>query len=116
MKLNDAVLAFRLPLLLALAVSVLSPDALWAQGETTSAVVGSVTDPTGAAIAGAKVTIRSPDNGLSRSVKTDNAGRFNFPQLKPGPYSVKVEADQFEAQENSSVLPDSAKSRLLTSR
>ena len=94
----------RLPLLLALAVSVLSPDALWAQGETTSAVVGSVSDPTGAAIAGAKVTIRSTDNGLSRSVKTDNAGRFKFPQLKPGPYSVKAEADQFEAQENNSVL------------
>src|SRR5713101_7199768 len=92
MKPNDAVLALGLPLLLALAVSVLSPDALWAQGETTSAVVGSVSDPTGAEIAGAKVTIRSTDNGLSRSVKTDNAGRFNFPQLKPGPYYVKAEA------------------------
>src|ERR1039458_3602157 len=100
MRLNDVVLVLRLPLLLALAVSALSPDALWAQGETTSAVVGSVSDPTGATIAGAKVTIRSMDNGLSRSVKTDNAGRFNFPQLKPGPYSAKAEADQFEAQEN----------------
>src|SRR5713226_6580141 len=104
MKPNGAGLVLGLALLLALAVSVLSPDALWAQGETTSAVVGSVSDPTGAAIAGAKVTIRSTNNGLSRSVKTDNAGRFNFPQLKPGPYSVKVEADQFEAQDNDSVL------------
>src|SRR6266571_5244696 len=89
---------------LALAVAVLSPAALRAQGETTSAVVGSVSDPTGAAIAGASVTVRSTDNGLRRSVKTDSAGRFNFPQLKPGPYSVKAEADQFEAQENDSVL------------
>src|ERR1039457_2511262 len=97
---NDAVFALRLPLLLALALSVSPPDALWAQGETTSAVVGSVSDATGAAIAGAKVTIRNTDNGLRRSVKTDNAGRFSFPQLKPGPYSAKVEADQFEAQEN----------------
>src|SRR5436309_6611879 len=91
-------------MLLALAVAVLSPGALWAQGETTSAVVGSVSDPAGAAIAGASVTIRSTDNGLRRSVKTDNAGRFSFPQLKPGPYSVRAEADQFEAQENDSVL------------
>ena len=98
------VFGLRLPLCLALAVAVLSPDALWAQGETTSAVAGSVSDPTGAAIAGANVTIRSTDNGLRRSVKTDNAGRFNFPQLKPGPYSVKAEADQFEAQQNDSVL------------
>ena len=81
-----------------------SPLPLLAQGETTSAIVGSVSDPTGAAIAGANVTVTSTDNGVKRSVKTDDAGRFNFPQLKPGPYSVKAEADQFEAQENKSVL------------
>src|SRR5712664_506017 len=91
---GDFSLALRLPQLLMLAVSVLAPESLWAQGETTSAIVGSVSDPTGAAIAGAKVTITSTENGLKRSVKTDQAGRFNFPQLKPGPYSVKAEADQ----------------------
>ena len=77
--------------------------AMWAQGETTSAIVGSVSDPTGAAIPGARVTITSTDTGLTRSVFTDDAGRFNFPQLKPGPYSVKVDADRFEPQRNSSV-------------
>jgi hypothetical protein len=76
---------------------------LWAQGETTSAIVGSVSDPTGAAIPGAKVTIASVDNGLTRSVLTDAAGRFSFPQLKPGPYSVQAEADRFESQQNNSV-------------
>jgi hypothetical protein len=77
---------------------------LWAQGETTSAIVGSVSDPTGAAIPSARVTITSIDTGLTRSVQTDDAGRFNFPQLKPGPYSVKVDADRFESQQNNSVL------------
>jgi hypothetical protein len=77
---------------------------LWGQGETTSAIVGSVADVSGAAIDGAMVTIISTDNGLKRSVETGPDGRFNFPQLKPGPYSVKVEADQFEAQENHSVM------------
>src|SRR6266513_1750141 len=99
MKYNDFILVLRLQLLLALAVSP-----LWAQGETTSAIVGSVSDPAGAAIAGARVTITSTDNGLKRSVKTDHAGRFNFPQLKPGSYSVKAEADQFEARDNESVV------------
>src|ERR1039457_3076102 len=103
MKPDEAVLPLRLPLLLALALSVSPPDALWAQGETTSAVVGSVSDATGAAIAGAKVTLRSTDNGLSRSVTTDNSGRSSFPQLQPGSYSVKAEADQFQTQENDSV-------------
>jgi hypothetical protein len=74
-----------------------------AQGETTSAIVGSVTDPTGAAIRGAIVTVTSSENGMQRSVKTDDAGRFSFPQLKPGMYSVKAEAERFEAQRNNNV-------------
>ena len=76
---------------------------LWGQGETTSAIAGTVSDATGAAISGATVTVISTDNGMKRSVKTGEDGRFNFPQLKPGPYSVKVEADQFEPRENRSV-------------
>src|ERR1035441_8745885 len=74
-----------------------------AQGETTSAIVGAVTDPAGAAIPGATVTLTSSENGLKRSVKTDDGGRFSFPQLKPGMYSVKVEAGGFEAQQNNTV-------------
>src|SRR5579872_5703330 len=77
---------------------------LWGQGETTSAIGGSVTDVTGAAIPAARVTLTSIDNGMKRTVRADDNGRFNFPQLKPGPYSVKVESDQFAAQENHSVM------------
>jgi hypothetical protein len=73
------------------------------QGETTSAIVGSVVDPAGAAISGAIVTVANVENGLKRSVKTDDSGRFSFPQLKPGVYAVKAEADRFEAQQNNSV-------------
>jgi hypothetical protein len=71
----------------------------WAQGETTSAIVGQVTDATHAAVPGANVTITSGEMGLTRSVTTDAAGRFNFPQLKPGTYSVRVEAEGFEVQQ-----------------
>jgi hypothetical protein len=73
------------------------------QGETTSAIVGSVVDPVGGAIFGASVTVTNVENGLKRSVKTDDDGRFSFPQLKPGRYSVKAEADRFEPQQNNSV-------------
>jgi hypothetical protein len=41
---------------------------------------------------------------MTRSAKTDDAGRFNFPQLKPGPYLVKADAAHFEAQQNNSVV------------
>src|SRR5258708_1311632 len=74
-----------------------------AQGETTSAIVGPVTDPSGEAIRGAAVTVTSSENGMKRSVKTDDSGRFSFPQLKPGMCSVKAEADRFEAQQNNNV-------------
>ena len=49
------------------------------------------------------MTITNRETGLRRSVKTDEEGRFNFPQLKPGTYSVKVEAEGFEPQQNDNV-------------
>jgi len=53
---------------------------LLAQGETTGALVGSVTDPAGAAVAGATVTVLGAETSLKRSTTTDAAGRFNLPQ------------------------------------
>ena len=95
--------ALRLMILAAVVVSVMQPAA-WAQGETTSAIVGQVRDTTNAVVPGATVTIASPETGLRRSAKTDDAGRFNFPQLKPGSYSVKVEAQGFEPRQNDNVV------------
>jgi len=71
--------------------------------QATSAIVGSVADPTGAVIPDATVIVINVENGWKRSVKADDAGRFSFPQLKPGIYSVKAEADRFEAQQNNNV-------------
>jgi hypothetical protein len=86
-------------LLLTAAFCLLTPVRLRAQGETTSAITGQVTDTSSAAISGATVTIVSTENGLKRSVKTDDAGRFTFPQLRPGNYRVKAEAEGFEPQQ-----------------
>lgn len=74
-----------------------------AQGETTSAIVGIVVDPSGAAVPQAKLTVISTENGMKRIAMTDEAGRFAFPQLKPGSYSVKAEVEGFEPQTNESV-------------
>jgi len=92
-----------MPNLVSLGILVASAVCLWGQGETTSAIGGTVTDRSRAAVSGATVSLRSTENGLKRSVKTDANGRFNFPQLKPGSYAVEVQADQFETQENHSV-------------
>jgi hypothetical protein len=91
------------PVLLVVAVAVLSAQAL-GQGETTSAIVGEVKDVTNAVVTRATVTIANRETGLKRSARTDDAGRFNFPQLKPGTYSVKAEAPGFESQQNDNVV------------
>jgi hypothetical protein len=80
------------------------PVRSFAQGETTSAIQGQATDASGAVVQGATVTITSRDTGSKRVAKTDEAGRFNFPQLKPGAYAVRVEAPGFEPQEVDNVF------------
>jgi Carboxypeptidase regulatory-like domain len=87
-------------------LACLLPSALVAlpQGETTTAIVGQVTDATHAAIPAAVVSIFSRQTGFQRRVTTDQQGRFDFPQLKPGVYSLKVISDGFEPQEQDNVI------------
>ena len=89
---------------LMLAVACLLPAKALGQGETTSAIVGEVRDATDAVVAGATVTIANQETGLKRTARTDDAGRFNFPQLKPGTYSVRVEARGFAPRQNDNVI------------
>jgi hypothetical protein len=89
---------------LVLTVACLLPGEALAQGETTSAIVGEVRDVTNAVVLRATATITNRETGLKRSARTDDAGRFNFPQLKPGAYSVKAEALGFEPQQNDNVV------------
>jgi hypothetical protein len=87
-----------------LTVACLLPANALAQGETTSAIVGQVRDATNAVVPGATVTITNHETGLKRAAQTDDAGRFNFPQLKPGTYSVTVEARGFDPGQNDNVI------------
>src|ERR1700722_7739168 len=100
---EDMTRLFQLAVILALVASLTSSQAM-AQGETTSAIVGQVRDTTNAVVPGATVAIANLETGLRRSAKTDDAGRFNFPQLKPGTYPVKAEGQGFEPQQNDNVI------------
>jgi hypothetical protein len=64
----------------------------------TGAIIGTVTDPSNAVIAGANVTATNADTGLSRVVTTSNLGTFRFENLQPGEYQVKAEAQGFATQ------------------
>jgi hypothetical protein len=89
-----------LPLLVALAIALLLPSLLWGQATTsTGNINGTVTDPSGAAVPGAKVTITRIDTGGTTSVTTNNSGFYNSGSINPGTYSVKVEAKGFQSSE-----------------
>jgi hypothetical protein len=100
---DSSILSSQAAILIVLVIATLLPRTVFAQGETTSAIVGQVNDATGAVVPGASITITNQENGLKRSVKTDDGGRFNFPQLKPGAYAVKVEAQGFQTKQDNVV-------------
>src|SRR5436305_6755712 len=63
---------------------------------------GTVSDPSGAVIAGAQLSILNKATGITRTVTTDTAGLYSAPNLQPGPYEVSVSAPGFSVtkQEN----------------
>ena len=64
-------------------------------GQSTASISGTVTDPTGAVIPNAQVTIHSLATGLDRVVSTDSAGLYAVPSLIPGDYKVQATARGF---------------------
>lgn len=64
-------------------------------GQSTATLTGTVTDPSGAAVPGAKVVIHSLATGADRDLTTDSAGLYAAPSLQPGDYSVKASANGF---------------------
>jgi len=67
-----------------------------AHAQVTGATLsGTVTDASGAVIAGAQVSIRNMATGATKDVTTDSAGFYTAPNLNPGTYEVKIEAKGF---------------------
>jgi outer membrane receptor protein involved in Fe transport len=61
----------------------------------TGQIVGTVSDPSGAFIPGAKVTVRSVATGSERTATTSDAGAFTFPNLQPEVYEITIESPGF---------------------
>jgi Carboxypeptidase regulatory-like domain/TonB-dependent Receptor Plug Domain len=92
MRIAKALVAVQLCLLCLLAVQV---SITHAQSGNSSAIQGIVTDPSGAVVANAAVTIHNPVSGLDRSTATDNSGNFAFPNVPYNPYHLTVTAAGF---------------------
>jgi len=66
-----------------------------ALAQSTASLAGTVTDPSGAVVPGASVTIRALATGTERNTVSDSAGSFTAPSLQPGDYTVTVNAAGF---------------------
>ena len=91
---------FSLVVILAIANFFTGQASAQVSGATLS---GTVTDPSGAALPGAQVTITNKGTGVSRAVPADAAGFYSAPNLAPGPYEVTVSASGFSKTRESDI-------------
>jgi hypothetical protein len=79
-----------------LALLVLSASLAFSQAVTTSTLDGNVTDPQGALIVGASLTVTNTDNGATFKATTDERGHWVLPSMPAGNYRVAVTMQGFK--------------------
>src|SRR5262245_45197322 len=78
---------------------------IYASAQTATATLsGTVRDESGAVITGATITLRNPLTGASRSVKTDDEGRYSLTNIEPGEYELRAERSGFKTDVQSGVV------------
>jgi len=89
----------------ALALSLLAPvtflaltvgQAAYAQSNISGDIYGTVTDPSGAVVTNASVTLKNQSTGATYAATTSTSGSYRFSLLKPGPYVVTATAPGFQ--------------------
>jgi hypothetical protein len=81
--------------LLSFFILALLAGAAFAQTSGSGTIAGTLTDPSGAVVPGAAVTIRETDTGIERKTATNEAGIYNATFLRPGHYEVSVSKSGF---------------------
>ena len=76
---------------------IVAMSQVWAQTTTTGDISGVISDPTGAVVPNATVTLRNVDTGGSQTATTSSLGMYRFALLSPGNYSVTASATGFQS-------------------
>ncbi|MFY9222366.1 MAG: carboxypeptidase regulatory-like domain-containing protein [Blastocatellia bacterium] len=97
---------------------ILSPQTTFAQSSspTSSSVVGIVSDPTGAVIVGASITLRNISTNLERTTQVNDQGFYSLTQLPPGEYQVIATASGFSTSTNEKLILSLGTTALLDIR
>jgi hypothetical protein len=88
---------------LAVVLLTLCTPPLWGQAVANAQISGLVADPSGAAVATAKVTVRQAETGLVRTANTGPDGTYMLPNLSVGLYRLEVRAAGFETYVQSGI-------------
>src|SRR5258706_2792928 len=92
--------------ILSIALLAIVSSALFAQNRGT--IRGTITDPSGAAVPEAVVTVKNVNTGLTQTVKTSADGVYTVPYLQVGDYTVTTYKDGFRKAETTGVRVDVA--------
>ena len=86
-------------ILAVLVIAAVMAPSMMAQSLVTGDITGTVTDPSGAVVSGATVSLKSDANGSMRTATTGSNGTYRFSLLSPGSYTVSVSASGFSKAE-----------------
>ena len=84
------------PLLL-IVLTLFAGSARMLAQDTTGTILGTVSDPSGASIPNADVTVTNTATNVSSALKTNDAGAYTVPNLNPGAYSVTIKVPGFQS-------------------
>jgi len=82
--------SLKLALVLLLVVCMGGALPVWAQSTSSGTVAGTITDPSGAVVVGATVSLTDTATNVSRAATTNAAGRYYYADVTPGTYTVTV--------------------------
>src|SRR5207253_6054863 len=86
-----------------LALLSISSSAVWGQTAGSGSVGGTVTDPSGAVVVDAQVTLTDASTNAERTATSNEAGRYLFPNVPPGTYSMTTTKEGFRVAKVSSL-------------
>jgi hypothetical protein len=84
------------------ALTITMGDHLWGQA-STGEITGTVKDPSGAALANAKITLVNTATGVARDIVSNQDGVYDLPAIPPGIYSLRVSVPGFRTEQREGI-------------